>query len=196
MKLTINDQLISPDFRKKGTPQELEEVIYNFHKTNEVVQEVIIDGITYHDGYEERLTSEFFDIKEVTIRTINRNELAEEIYNELNAYLLKLITACDSISELFYGELKQENWNHFSQLMNGIQWVVQSVDVLKVHYNQYNGSIEQNALDGFTQQIESQIRTIEQELQVQNYTALGDIIKYELSEVFKQLANSLTREVN
>ncbi len=196
MRLIINDQLVDSDFRKNGTLQELKEVLYDLYKNNEIIQEVIIDGVTYHEGYDERLTDGFPAIREVAVRTVSRDVLAEEIHNELNEYLLKLINACDSISELFYGELKQDDWNHFSQLMNGIQWVVQSVEVLKVHYGQHNSSIEKNALDGFTHQIDSHIRLLEQELQDQNYTATGDIIKYELSEVFKQLASSLNREVN
>lgn len=161
----------------------------------EIVQEVIIDGVVYRENYNNYLLENLMSIKSIEIKTVHEAIIVNDIKADLKDYLPKLIKACDSISELFYGVMKDEDWNHFGQLTEGMQWVGQSVYVLLENAKRMEG-IPTIIFTRFVSEVESQIEDLEAVLQQNDYTRAGDIIKYELPDTFKALLNHLEAEVH
>ncbi|QJD85224.1 hypothetical protein [Cohnella herbarum] len=160
----------------------------------EIVQEVIIDGVAYRENYNNYLLENLMNIKSIEIKTVHEAIIVNDIKADLKDYLPKLIKACDSISELFYGVMKDEDWNHFGQLTEGMQWVGQSVHVLLENAKRMEG-IPTIILTRFVSEVEGQIEDLEAGLQQNDYSRAGDIIKYELPDTFKALLNHLEAEV-
>lgn len=159
---------------------------------NEIVQEVIIDGVSYRDGYNEMIIHNYTSIEHVEFHTVNGDVLIAEIIQELKDYLPKLIPSLDSISELFYGEVKQEEWGYFAQLVEGIQWVVQSVQVILTHYQRLDLQVQlQEQLMASLVRIQTLIDQVEDALQREDFTALADLLKYEMPEPFEELLENL-----
>jgi len=173
----------------------LNEIFKSLYDRFEIVQEVLIDGVSFREGYNEFLLENLNNIKRVEIKTVHADILAKEILEELRNYLPRLIRACDSISDLFYGEMKQEHWTYFSQLSEGIEWVCQSTYTLRHHLERVGTHPQLSAaLTNFEAIIKEQLTQLVTELQNGDYTAIGDRIKYELPEMFQLLLNHLSSE--
>jgi hypothetical protein len=188
MELTDKDQEVRLE--------SLNALFKTLYDQQEIVQEVSIDGVDYREGYNNYLLENMMDIKSVEIKTVHESILIKEIVVDLKDYLPKLIRACDSIAELLYGEMQQEEWSHFGQLMEGIQWVSQSVLAIRSHGERYDGLVPiQPAVVSFVAVIEKQIQELEAAMQHNDYTAVGDLIKYEMSESFKLLLTQMEADV-
>lgn len=171
---------------------ELQQIYKDLLDQNEIVQEVVIDGTAYREGYNELLLHNSASIREVEIRTVNGDVLVSDILDELKGYLPRLIQAFDSISELFYGEMNQEDWGYFAQLSEGIQWVIASAQIMSSHIDRVGSWLEyQSAVNTFIQDAITQLGELETALQANDFTSVGDLIKYEMPDVFRPLLECL-----
>lgn len=174
----------------------LDGIFKNLYENNEIVQEVVIDGRSYREGYNSLLVDHALTIREVEIRTVNGDVLVKDIAAELRNYLPKLLQAFDSISELFYGEMQQEDWGYFGQLAEGMQWVVQSAHILRVHSERFGASVaDLNDLTQFSAEVETRMSQLDEAIQDKDYTAVGDMLKYEFPEVFQSLLDCMENGV-
>jgi len=165
------------------------------YNRSEIVREVLIDGVSFREGFREYLLENLESVRHVEIRTVPAADLIGEIAEELRGYLPKVIRACDSISELFYGEMAQEDWSYFSQLTEGINWVAQSVHAIRHHLERTGENADlAAALDGFEHELKAQLAEVARELESGDRTAAGDRIKYEWPELFQSLLDRLSFE--
>lgn len=159
-------------------------------------QSIEINGIPYLNGYEEAIANNFSDIQEIKITTIMEEVLIKDSLKELYAYNKKLINACHSIGSLFYGELNEEDWNSFSMLLEGVQWVYNHIR--GIHAILYRNS-QNDDLTYFLKEVEESLenilKEIEQVMNEKEYTQLADAISYQLSEIFVELDTQLTQVI-
>jgi hypothetical protein len=182
---------------KEARLNALNGVFKDLYDQQEIVQELQIDGKMYRENYNAFLLDNLMTIQKVDIKTVHESIVVNEIKADLKSYLPKVIQACDSISELFYGEMDERSWSHFGQLTEGLQWVGQSGHILQSAYakNAEYNMTERELLDAFLQRLEIHIRELEAALQEQDFTAAGDLIKYEMPDTFNLLLESLESEV-
>jgi len=174
----------------------LNEIFKSLYDQAEIVQEVDIDGAVFRENYNEYLVANVDSIRQVTINTVPEAQLMKDIQDELTSYLPKLIRAFDSISELFYGEMTQDDWGHFTQLTDGIQWVSQSAHGLRNHFERANNRSKlYQAIVVFETETEKLLPELEHAMEEQDYTAVGDQLKYEWPEAFKTLHEVMEAEV-
>ena len=161
----------------------------------EIVQEVIIDGVNYRDQYNNYLLENLMDIRSVEIKSVQEAVLMQSIAEDLKEYLPKLIRGCDSIPELLYGEMKEEDWGYFGQLMEGTNWVGQSALALRNYGDKRLGAEPIHAsVVQFVGGLEKHVEELGAAMEQQDYTAAADLIKYEMSESFKHLLAQLEAE--
>jgi len=175
--------------------ESLNNLFKSLYDQQEIVQEVIIDGVNYRDQYNNYLIENLMDIRSVEIKSVQEAVLMQSIVEDLKEYLPKLIRGCDSIPELLYGEMKEEDWGYFGQLMEGTNWVGQSALALQTYGDKRLGAEPIHAsvvqfVDGLKKHVEELGAAMEQ----QDYTAAADLIKYEMSESFKHLLAQLEAE--
>jgi len=163
---------------------------------DEIVQEVLIDGVSFREGYNEYMLQYISTIKQVEIKTVREKELIREIEDELKNYLPKIIRALDSIPELFYGEMGQEEWSHVAKLTEGMQWAAQAAHVIRQHLERRQGRpLLLNAIIRFETESGRLSSELESAMDRQDYTAIGDQLKYEWPDVFNALLEQLDAEV-
>lgn len=174
--------------------RELNRIFRELYEQNEIVQEVIIDGTSYREGYNERIMQNPEAIRELHIQTVNGGVVAAEIAEELKEYLPKVLRACDSISELLYGQMSGEDWGLVRQLLEGIGWVVQSVDILGIQSERAGDGVRTVWWQEFAAAAAEQIAQLERHFAEQEFTAAGDLLKYEMPETFQTLLDRLAGE--
>jgi len=170
----------------------LQQLFRDLYDRYEIVQEVLIDGVSFREGYSEYLLEHMDSVRRVEIRTVPADELMREIAGELKGYLPRLLSACDSISELFYGEMTQEHWTYFNQLTEGIGWVMQSAHALRHHLERTEENVSlAAALAEFEAGMKDQLTELTRELESGDHTAVGDRVKYELPPLLETLLDRL-----
>jgi hypothetical protein len=197
MKVYYMDQVLElSSFENNEKISQINRVFASLYENNEIVQEVSIDNRTYREGYEAEILNNLDRIKEIKIGTVNGAVFVEEMLQELGDYLPRLNRAIESISDLFYGEMTTEDWNLFSQLLEGMSWVEQASNILLEQFRKIEG-YEQLA-SSFLQLKECMpglLTELEEALSREERVAAGDIVKYELGEIFTQLEQALHARV-
>lgn len=193
MKLTVDAQTIPCQAKEIGGFDEVwKQVTKEIYNGGKLIHHVVIDGQLFYGGYEEHIINKFKQIDSIDITTISREEARDESLKEVYAYNRRLIAATDEISAAFYGEPTSEQWTYFAQFLEGLQWLSQSLHFIQTLIE------DQSEYDALQQQIGA-INTLLSEKVVmldgaskdKDFTLMGDIIQYELSEVFDKIDQEL-----
>lgn len=190
MNISINGKpvvLSDDDLLEQG----LNRIFRELYEQNEIVQEVIVDGTRYREDYNDRILNNLGTIRDLEIITVNGQLIASEITDELVGYVPKVIRAFDSISELFYGEMTRDDWHTVNQLLEGIGWVIQSVEVLNTRAEKTANAVQRATWQSFLVTVAGHLAELEGHLQQSDYTAAADLLKFEMPGAFETLLDSL-----
>lgn len=189
MKVLVNGKPVSMD--TANVKAELARIFQELHEQKQVVQDVVLNGVRYLENDSDRLAEQLTAGSKLEITTIGEAAAISALTAELQNYLPKVVDALDSIPELLYGEMsRQEDWQMVGQLLEGMSWVFQSVFHLLRHAEE-QGDPGKMGLERFSQDFAPLSAELERLLQDSEYTAAGDILKYEMVEVFGALADHL-----
>lgn len=149
---------------------------------------VMIDGQTFYDGYEVYIVNNFQKIKSMDLLTKSKEEAMQESMSELHAYNRKLLDASDLVSSAFYGEPSPEQWQLFSQYIEGLHWVSQTVHFIQaiVTENKQYARLE-GYLSEVLLQIDDKTKMLNEAAEEKNYVLMGDIIQYEISDTLYKI---------
>ena len=177
--------------------QELNRIFAALYNDNHIVQEVVIDEEVYREDYESILRQRLSHIEKVEIRTVHGDVLVAEMLHEMGGYLPRVTRAIESISDLLYGEMSQEDWGYFSQLLEGIGWVEQAVRIILTQFHRSPGTDPlAEPFANFSNRLPQLLNDIEEAMERKEYVQVGDLIKYEIGELFQQLEQSVQCRVN
>jgi len=112
--------------------------------------------------------------------------LFNEIVDEIEAYIPRLIAASQSIGDLFYEPLTDEGSQLFSQYITGLSNLIQTLMMTIKDAEDHNPALidpANNALLAMT----SKISEFEKALELQEFIHGADILKYEMVENLEAL---------
>lgn len=177
--------------------RELNRIFKSLYTDNNIVQEVTIDGVTYREHYDSVLKQRLSQIQNVVIHTIHGDVLVQEMLQELRDYLPRVARAIESISDLLYGEMSTDDWSLFSQLLEGIGWVDQAVQIVLTQLNRSPGAdLLAEPLAVFNHRLPQLLSDIEGALERKEYVEVADLMKYEIGELIRRLEQSILARVN
>jgi hypothetical protein len=108
-------------------------------------------------------------------------ELWNEINDEIEQYIPRLMTASESVGELFYEPLNEQGSQLFAQYITGLSHLIQSLLMtLKDAVDHAPQMIER--VTPVMQSITTHVADIENSLEKQKNIEVADIIKYEVPE--------------
>lgn len=149
---------------------------------------VEIDEQSIFDNYEQVIVNNYHNITGINIKSLSKKESIEETRISLNEYLNRFIPVTLDIADYFYSEVTEEQWAEFSKFLEGLSWIVQSIQFLNLltsDHDRYN----LNSL-----KLEGPIEELEQALEAQDYVLVADIIRYDLIPQLEQLLERTNKE--
>lgn|GEM_PF-1590371 len=185
MKILVNGNPVPLDESARET--ELNRIIRELHEKGEIVREVVLDGVRYREDCLERIAENAGTLQELLIYTTDRDLVIAELTEELRVYLPKILQALDSIPELLYGEMTQEDWKVVGQLLEGMGWVTQAVFHMKQHADKTGDAVRAAGLALFLERLAPLIADIERFLKEGDLISAGDLLKYEMPDLFGEL---------
>ncbi|MCT2195924.1 hypothetical protein M3G15_12315 [Paenibacillus sp. p3-SID1389] len=161
----------------------------HIYKSNRLIYLVEIDGQPMYTGYEQFIIENYRSINQIRIVTKSHQDSIVETLSMLKAYLTEFIPKSEEISAFWYGDISAEQWNQFSVFIEGLNWIVGSLEFLKVL------NIDDNVIM-LLNNLEAIIKELDQKLQVEDYVGVGDLISYELIPVLQRIEQLSDRQEN
>lgn len=119
-----------------------------------------------------------------------RNDQFEIIFDDIRAFLPRMIDACIQMERRLYGELNSESWREFGEIVEGIDDLYKTLSTIQKefeHNEQYSlwaseiGRLKINTSDYF--------QLLNACMDVEDYVGASDILRYEFVPLFEKLSN-------
>lgn len=152
------------------------ELCFKVQQENRLIYCAEIDGELLYDGYEDYIVNNFNRINEICIKTLTKQESIVESNISINEYLEGFIPAVIELSDHFYGELTENHWNTFAHFIEGLSWIVKSLEFIELLTDGETDNNNNNTL----KELEMIISNLEHALNQKEHVLVGDLIQYEL----------------
>lgn len=149
------------------------EATSRIYKEDRLIYCVKIDGQPLFNEYEKYIVKNFGQIREINIETKSKQESISETKIAIQQFLEKFIPAGNLIADSFYSGMDQQNWQDFSDFIEGLNWLLSSFEFINVLNPTQNISL---MLSNF----EQNVKELSGSLERQEYVLSGDLIKYEI----------------
>ncbi|AZS17586.1 hypothetical protein [Paenibacillus lutimineralis] len=192
MKVSINqeqEQFIDNTIEKlDGWWKQATEAIY---QQRQLIQYVELDGNLYYDGYEQYIIENVNRIKEINICTLSKWESIQDTERSIVEYLDRFIPAGQDASIQFFGEIKAEQHNIFAQFIDGLSWIVSALEFNRILYKEVG--ISQPEYLTTMDSLDEIISGIYENVQRDDYIAIGDIIQYEIVPLMQEIQKKMKK---
>ncbi|HWR45772.1 hypothetical protein [Sporomusa sp.] len=148
-----------------------------------------IDGVELYSDYDQYIIEHIENIKIIVINVKTLKELMDDTLNSIQEYIIRAIPEIDKMVDEFYQGVSQNTWDKFSQLLEGLQFIINSLNTIGDNQDwYYNASqfelVKQNLL--------RQIIMLQQAMESQDRVKLSDALLYEIIPSFKALAKEIS----
>ncbi|ANS76091.1 hypothetical protein AWM70_17120 [Paenibacillus yonginensis] len=152
------------------------------YKENRLIYNVEIDSNIFYNGYELIIYENINNISRININTKGKEESIEETKILLGQYLEGFIPISQKIADYFYGNMKDEHWTEFTDLLEGIKWIISSLEFIQVLSNSTATSYS-NLADEIT----ARVTELDQALQNNEMVLIGDLVNYDLIPLIEKI---------
>lgn len=137
------------------------------------LKHMIVDGVTLYTDHYQYLADNLDRVERVEVVLITKEELCDEIYSSLNDYLTRSMPLInDLVTELYRGENNRSTWQTLAELVEGLQWILQSVHFIN--------DTKRDALFPTGEALEESLKTLLEGMNHSDLTTIGDVIHYEI----------------
>jgi hypothetical protein len=139
-----------------------------------------IDRVQMFSGYESFIVKNHENINQIHIQTKSHQESMQETFQVMGSYLEAFIPKSFAVADFFYGEVSEAQWGEFSQFIDGLNWIVSSLEFI-----QSVSASDNDAVKLVLAELEPVIANLEQSIQNDEHVEMADLIKYELIPIIK-----------
>ncbi|MDQ0156916.1 hypothetical protein [Robertmurraya andreesenii] len=193
MKVTVLNEIKIFD-NKNNAFEHIQEFINNsLGESQEVYfSHMNIDGIDIYHDYELYIEEHLNDIDSIKIVVKTANEFINDITTSIYQYVERALPELKQLSDDFYQSSKASFWDKLSDLLEGIQWIHESIMLIdKEKLRPANWDKYLITASSF----ESNFPTLLEALEAQDNILIADILSYEITPLFQDL-NRIKNDVN
>lgn len=189
MQIYIDNNSMNHSFQDISLFQEKwNEELESINLQNRYISFVEIDGEVYYDNYELAIEQMFDRIQCVKVSTVSAEEHLTNLIASIKEYNILFVKGTRSISEYFYGEMNEQQWEQFRLFMEGLDWLYKSLEFALLLIKQTDKfHVCEESLRVSLSLIKPHIVELERALAEQDYVTVGDLMQYEIEPVFQQL---------
>src|SRR5690606_4371313 len=123
MKLLFQYQEIQ--FEKSLTVEKVMEKVKQLLGDKYYFSHFIANGVEMYEDLEQYLEINLYSIQELRIISKTVREFVNDLLLTAEDYLVRAIPEISLLTHDFYQNPTSESWNKFTQLLDGIQWLIQ-----------------------------------------------------------------------
>lgn len=182
MELIFKNQTVQ--FAELASVEEVIEKIYELLADQYYYSHLIVDGKEIYEQLESFLIESLESISTIELVVKTVREFVDEVLIMAKNYLTDAIPEMTSLADGFYQYPTSENWGEFSNMLEGMQWLNQTISLIdkaKERPTNWNECIKLAA------EFEMELKNLEQAVENTDSVLIADIIQYELLPVYKAL---------
>lgn len=186
MQVHILDQVYQYDNRKEEVPQLIEKIETEINTAELIFSHLVVDGEEVYENHGDYLESHIDDIQQIEVEARSVNQLITDILESMDQYLSRCKAFVEPLANQFYQAADEERWQSFADLLEGMQWLLQSVDTLTQQFAEKLQD-HRTPLATSNEQIKSVMHTMQTAVEQSDETMIADILLYELLEELEKL---------
>lgn len=140
-----------------------------------------IDGEKIETDYVLYLSQRIGEIKEIEVGVKGFRRLMAETMASAEDYLGRARPEVEKLSTEFYQGPTEKSWHKFTQLLEGLQWLLEVVTTLESYHP------EKQNTPGWSGEFNEKIKQLQEALQNSDHVLLGDLLQYEISPLFSAI---------
>lgn len=194
MKVYILDKVLEYNNDKNVVVDMFQKIDNILEKSNYFFSHLVVDGVEVYEDYEEYLLDNIRYIREVKVISATLKELAANIMITTIDYINRAVSEINLLSNEFYKTPTTQSWEKFSDLLEGIAWIIESFVTIDTNeglkdivssYEEWNCY----AKDIFS--LRDILSELEEVVEIQDIVSLADILSYEINPLFKNMKAKL-----
>lgn len=182
MELIIKGNIIQ--FDKLPTAEEIVGKINELLSHKYYYSHLIVDGEEIYDDPENYLFQSLESITRIEVAVKTVQEFVNEVLIMAMDYFLVAIPEMTVLADGFYKNPTSEDWMSFSSMLEGMQWLNHSIDLIdkaKERPMNWDECIK------LAVQLQMELKNLEDAIENTDYVLIADIILYELLPIYKDL---------
>lgn len=194
MKLTIDENIYFLEKDGEIIEKIADILTDEMEKTNKVIKFIEVDGLELYQDYFEFILDNLDYIENVNVKLITYKELVGETLLGTIDYLQGAAAEIEPLSEAFYTQPTREAWEEFTDLLEGINWIISVFNLIDndkslietlPSYEVWN----LYAKDIFT--LNELIPQMNDALNSKDNTLLADLMMYEILPIYDDMREQL-----
>ena len=199
MKIYILDKILEYNNEKSSIEPMFQKIDNILEKSNYFFSHLVVDNLEIYEDYEGYFLDNIRNIREVKVISKTIKELATNIMLSTIDYLSRAIPEINILSDEFYKTPTEQSWAKFSDLLEGIAWIVDSfvaIDTNSRLRDIVSSYEEWNHYAKGIYSLQELLGELEEIMESQDTVSMGDILSYEISPLFQGMKEKLERLVS
>lgn len=148
---------------------------------------LLVDGAEIYENHEQYVQERIDTIEKIEIVTFKVKEMIWETLQSVDTYLQRALPALEQTVDQSYDQFTEETWTSISQLIEGLDWMLQ--------FKNFTATAKQQPVgfDKFEEAFaicEEQFTPMLDAIEAQDTVFISDILAYEILPAFKELSES------
>ena len=144
-----------------------------------------IDGVKIETDYVLYLSQRIEEIQEIEVGVESFRTILAEIMASAEEYLERAKPEVEKLSAEFYQGPTEESWHKFTQLLDGLQWLLEVVPALDSYLP------EKQDPPVWSREFDEKIKQLQEALENSDHVLLGDLLQYEISPLFSAVEEEI-----
>lgn len=194
MKVYILDKVLEYNNEKNVIESMFQEIDNILEKSNCFFSHLLIDDLEVYEDHYDYFKDNIRNIKEVKVVVSTLKELVQNIMLSAVDYLNRAIPEIDILSNEFYKTPSEQSWAKFSDLLEGIAWIMDSFNAIDTNgkLKELVSSYEEwNSYAKDIYSLHELLRDLEKVIENQDTVSVADILSYEINPLFIDIKEKL-----
>lgn len=158
--------------------------------TNLLFSHLLVDGTEIYTDFKEHLSHSIESINRIEVELKTIEELQNELLQSAGEYFNRALPEISNLADDFYRGPSQDSWNKFGQLVEGLQWVEQLVNIIE----QYEKKPKNwNNLKTAFLNLGEELAGLNEAMENSDLTLFADLLHYEISPSIVRLKDEIEK---
>lgn len=194
MQLWIGNTMSEFENSETGLEMLMQAIEEAVNSSGLILSHLLVDEVAVYDEHWDYLETNLENIQKVQVELQSLSELMREILQSTILYLERSLPALEKLAESFYSEVNADTWQDLSDFLEGLQWLVQSIETMDgvsgladivADYEQWN------RYSKAVRELQPIAAELDEPLQHEDYVGVGDVLLYEVVPLMQELLQNI-----
>lgn len=194
MKIYILNKTLEYENNRKTIDNIFKDIEDIISKSEYIFSHLVIDGYDIYGDFNNYFSDNIKSIQEVKVVTKTVKELAQNILLSTIDYIERAVPEIEILANEFYKTPEKETWNKLTQLIEGMNWIMESftmIDVNRELKSIVSSYEEWNLYAKDIHELGELIGEFQEMLENQDFISVADILSYEIVPLFNEMKEKL-----